>query len=472
MRVDALKVLFVLPEYGAQVRGGIARFYQHAVAGLRSAGCQADVCIASSDVSEVIADDVPIRRLEDNAVMRAEGRLSHLALFPALRRQLAIAFAAYDACSGGDGYDVVEVTDWGLLYVPWLAQGQRRAPVVVQLHGSPGQIGYKDPLIGEELSALLTRALEVTYLPRADDLQTYGIANALDWQHLLDMKVRHMLPAWPSPRSNSVLPASTAFGAVAGRLQSWKGPELLCKACRALGERSPTIFWAGADHPFQRLDQSMSDYLMTTYPEIWGRKIIPLGSQPHEITRSVQNAASFVVHPSSWDVFAFAVVEAMEVGKVVICSDQAGASCLIEHGENGFVYPGEDFSRLAELLQSVSELDQPTLLRLGENARRTIAEKLDMQKVTALRLASYAALRPHLSDVGHPWLTNVFGPRAAGGMTEAALLDNMPLKLLLNYVTRRLARRFIPAKRRVTLEPLPSRDVTALLDSLAKGGAQ
>ena len=466
-------MLFVLPEYGAGVRGGIARFYQHAIAGLRSAGCQVEVCIAALDVTEIIADGVPVRGLERKQVMAAEARLSHFSLFPALRYQLALAFAAYERCSGGDGYDVVEVTDWGLLYVPWLAQGLRPSPVVVQFHGSPGQIGYKDPLVGEELSALLTRALEVTYLPRADDLQTPGLPNASDWQRLLGKKVRHIPPAWPALLPSSAPLASKVFGMVAARVQSWKGPELLCKACRELGDRSPTILWVGGDHPFQSHDQSMSSYLTSTYPEIWGRKIIPLGSQPPEITRSVQNTASFVVHPSSWDVFPLAVVEAMEAGKVVICSDRAGSAWLIEHGKNGFVYPGQDFCRLAELLKSVSELDLPTSLRIGDQARHTIADKLDMKKITNIRLASYATLRPRRDDVGHPWLASVFGPTQTGTISEAVLLDKMSLKLLLEYTGKRLARRALRMKRgATTAPPLMPQEVTALLSSLTKGGAE
>jgi hypothetical protein len=181
----------------------------------------------------------------------------------------------------------------------------------------------------------------------------------------------------------------------------------------------------------------------------------------------VQNAASFVVHPSSWDVFALAVVEAMEAGKVVICSDQAGVSWLIEHGKNGFVYPGQDFRRLAELLKSVSELDLPTLSRIGEQARHTIADKLDMKKITNIRLASYATLQPRHDDAGHPWLESVFGPRQMGTISEDALLDRMPLKLLLGYTAKRLARRSLQTKRGATPpQPLMPQEVAALLGSL------
>ena len=466
---NTLKVLFVLPEYGASVRGRIARFYQHAIAGLRSAGCHVDVCIASSSDVEVASDDIPVRRPDPAKIVAAKDRLSHLALFPGLQSQLAVAFAAYEECLGGDGYDVVEVTDWGLLYVPWLAQGTRSVPVVVQLHASRGQMGYRDPLAGDELSDFVTRTLEVAYLPRADDLQTYGLANALDWQRLLNKEVRHIPPAWGIAGQSCPPVVLNSFGMVAARLQSWKGPELLCKACERLAEDAPTILWVGGDHPFQRLDQLMSSHLGARYPEVWGRKVIPLGSQPPEIAKLVQNAANFVVHPSSWDVFGLAVVEAMEAGKIVICSDRAGASWLIEHGKNGFVYPGNDCGRLAELLKSVPKLDVQERRRLGEEARLTIADKLDVQKVTIARLASYAALSSRGRRFGHTWLESVFAPRAASSaISVEALLDTTtPLRNVLGYAARRLARRIRRGQVEVKQTPnLTPQEVIALLSSL------
>jgi glycosyltransferase involved in cell wall biosynthesis len=463
-----LKILFVLPEFGVSVRGGIARFYQHAIAGLRSADCEVDVCIACHSDIQVAVDDIVVRRPDPAKIVAAKNRLSHLALFPGLQSQLAVAFAAYEECSGGDGYDVVEVTDFGLLYVPWLGQRKRSVPVVVQLHGSPGQIGYRDPIAGAELSDLLTRALETTYLARADDIHTSGIANALDWHRLLNREVRVIPPGWPTPGECAVSPESNSFGMVAARLQSWKGPELLCKVCEGLEEDAPTILWVGGDHPFQRPDQLMSSYLGTRYPEIWGRKVIPLGSQPPEIAKSVQNAANFVVHPSSWDVFGLAVVEAMEGGKVVICSDQAGAAQLIEHGKNGFVYPGDDCGRLADLLRSVPKLDQQERRRLGEAAQQTIADKLDLQKITKARLASYVALSSRDQKTGHSWLESIFAPGvASSAISVEALLDITPLKKLLRYVVTRLMRRVF--RNKCEVKPIPnltSQEVMTLLSCL------
>jgi hypothetical protein len=44
-----MKLLFVLPEYGTSLRGGIATFYNHLLPGLAQAGCTIDVCLATQD---------------------------------------------------------------------------------------------------------------------------------------------------------------------------------------------------------------------------------------------------------------------------------------------------------------------------------------------------------------------------------------------------------------------------------------
>ena len=59
---------------------------------------------------------------------------------------------------GGVGYDAVEVVDWGLLFVPWVTEAA--VPAVVQLHGSTGQIDFRDPSPGAALQGHVTRLLE------------------------------------------------------------------------------------------------------------------------------------------------------------------------------------------------------------------------------------------------------------------------------------------------------------------------
>ena len=108
----------------------------------------------------------------------------------------------------------------------------------------------------------------------------------------------------------------------------------------------PVIRWVGRDMPY-RTHASMSDVLAERYPDIWGKRIEPLGVRTPEETSALERSAAFVVIPSLWDVFNLATVEALAFGKVVIVSSGAGAAGLMTDGVNGFVYPAGDAPALA-----------------------------------------------------------------------------------------------------------------------------
>src|SRR5262245_11793796 len=120
-----MKILYVLPEYGPDVRGGIATFYNHLLPAIAKAGCQVGVCVAvetppgvkGNQRNEAIGQIV----VPPQVVNAAWKKLSHFAASPAARRTLALAYAAWEACAGGSAYDVVETTDFGLMFAPWLA---------------------------------------------------------------------------------------------------------------------------------------------------------------------------------------------------------------------------------------------------------------------------------------------------------------------------------------------------------------
>lgn len=268
-----MKLLFVLPEFGPNGRGGIATFYHHLIPGLVRAGCKVDICVSGPDLGEAVSDKKSCRIfVTDSALIKRNAdQLSHLAPVPAVRSALATAFAAWERCDRGAGYDIVEVTDWGMLYAPWLASTSRPR-VVVQLHGSNGQVDFYDPLEGAELAGLTTRLVEAALFGRADELQTTGPRNAESWTNLLDRPVHHIWPAWSVELGRAQNPSarqSDQYGIAVGRIQSWKGPDVLCKAAALLGSSAPEIRWVGRDHPYRRLGQSFSEYLKKTYPTVW-----------------------------------------------------------------------------------------------------------------------------------------------------------------------------------------------------------
>lgn len=439
-----MRVLLVLPEFGDDVPGGIACFYNHAAEGLLRAGHKVDVCVAAPHVEAREVNGVHVFGTDQAKIDANTARLSHFHLAPGLRHQLAVSEAAFETCASGAGYDVVETTDWAYLYAAWLTREPRRAPVVVQFHGSPGQIGYRDPLYGDELSGLMGRMIEVALLPRADDLQTPGEANALEWSEILGRAVMCLPPAWPPPPPLRTDMQQAQHGVVAARVQTWKGPQVLCEALQVLGATTAQVFWVGGDHPVGDIQTSLTEQLRIRYPDVWGKSVVPLGSRPPHVTEQMQLEAKFIVHPSTWDCFPLAVVEAMALGKVVICSKQAGSSRLIRHGENGFTFDANNPAELAALIKMVSATSWGDLAEIGAAAHQTISEALDIDSITEQRVSRFSGLAMSARPQAHPWMEDLFGPAHPG--PEMRFLDYVPLRKILKYAAARIAGRLLPGR--------------------------
>ena len=132
-----------------------------------------------------------------------------------------------------------------------------------------------------------------------------------------------MPPMWSLPSS----PAHAGREAlVVGRIQTWKGPALLCEALRSLPETFPTVRWVGRDTATAPGGGSLSSHLASRYPDVWGRRIVAGGQRPFDEVQQAMASARVVIVPSSWDVFNLTAAEAMSAGRVVVCSSGAGAT--------------------------------------------------------------------------------------------------------------------------------------------------
>lgn len=438
-----MRILYVLPEYGPGVRGGIATYYAHLLPAIVKAGCQVDVCVASESPPGVTVDrrddGIRVTFIPPDKLRAASEKVHHFAVSPGLRHSLAQAYVAWEACAGGSAYDVVETTDFAMMFVPWLANGGG-PPVVVQLHGSSGQVDYYDPISGYELSGLLARLLEAALLGRAEELQSYGAPNGREWSRLLGRHVEHIWPAWCPIETTERAPPGLDLkrsGIAVGRIQSWKGPEVLCRAVALLGDHAPNILWVGRDNPYRSPDRPMSAHLGRTYPAVWGEKVIPAGEHSREVVAAMQRAARFVVIPSNWDTFNLAAVEGMSAGKVVICSDGAGAAELIEHGVNGFRFPAKDSRALADLIVRVDEMSDAEREAMGARGQATIADKLAVETIAARRIDRYRTLKAQGTRRQQSlWGDSIFAPTVVN--SPFGFLNELPLKRILRHAVWRM----------------------------------
>jgi glycosyltransferase involved in cell wall biosynthesis len=444
-----LRLLLLTPEY-ASFGGGIATFYRGLLRSFSSLGHSVRVVEGSAlatatsrNCTSLELEGVSTEQLETSRFLRWFENFGHLSAAPTFRRHLAAAWAMWEQALEGPDFDVVEATDWGLLGVPPVVVGSH--PTILQAHASCGQIAGYDKVQGDEVSDILIRMVELAAMSAATEIQTYSPANAAFWAAQLKREVTMIRPAWSAhPRSGTSNISDR--GLVIGRLQSWKGPETLCEALRLLGPRAPAVGWIGREVDWPRSNVSASVHLASRYPDVWGKRILHESPQaPDEVQRR-QSQAMFNLVPSTWDVFNFTAVEAMVSGRPTIVSSGAGASELIEHGINGFVFPAGDPTGLAAAIDEVRSLSPERQAQIGENALETIRRELDPSRSAATRIARYqSAIEAHakLPRTLSQWMVEACSP-AANTVHEGAFLDRLPLQLLTRHVVRRAFKRLKP----------------------------
>ena len=198
-----------------------------------------------------------------------------------------------------------------------------------------------DPVRGEEVQgSLILDALQRVGVARATRVQGYSEANTRFWQCQTGSRVDCIRPAWQPLLARDEAPPRTERGLVVGRVQRWKGPEVLCDALHLLGPRAPLVDWVGRDTPFETRSTSASDHLRRKWPDVWGPVVTQRPQSSFEDTARLEAAAAFVVVPSLWDTFNFTCVEAMGSATPVMLT--GGASELIQDGVNGFTFENGD----------------------------------------------------------------------------------------------------------------------------------
>src|SRR5690348_12139099 len=249
-----MRLLLVTPEFPPQPGGGILKYYAALSEALVAAGADVSVLVATPFFSCPDYEQNGVRVVSASAdrVQWHADHLTHLAAAPQYRQWIAAGLAAAEwVAREGHRFDVIEVTDFGLLFAPLLTLDSR-PPLVVAFHGSVGQIAEHEPVARYELDGALARLTEAVLLPFVDGLYSYGPGNAAEWSRRLGREVEFFPPPLPMPQIASAdrVAAGAMSAVVVGRIQSWKGPDLLCQAVRAVGNRLPadlTIQWVGRD---------------------------------------------------------------------------------------------------------------------------------------------------------------------------------------------------------------------------------
>lgn len=177
---------------------------------------------------------------------------------------------------------------------------------------------------------------------------------------------------------------------MAGRLQRWKGMDVLLRAM-------PTVLQA---HPEARavvvggkhvLEPEYEDELDGLVRQLRLEDSVRLVGHQRNVALWMQ-AADVVVHASDHEPFGIVVIEAMALGKAVVAGAEGGPSEIITPGCDGFLAPFGDVDALARHL--ITLLGDPALRdRLGRAARRR-ARAFAPQRFAEQVVAALQQVRP------------------------------------------------------------------------------
>jgi len=438
-----LKILFVLPEYYPHSGGGISTYYLHYIKTLKNRVNEICVIVGSGYTQSddnFNVDGIKIEYLRPEIYQAYKSKFSKFDLMPEYRNNIAAAWAMWEQSKEGKGYDLVECTDFGLGFIPWLIN--HKIPVVTRLHGSSGQIDLfeKGNKIG--ITADLFRQAELLLLKKSDVLITHSTSNKIYWKNIFPEKdIAIIYPIFSVDKASLPLNQKEDYGIVCGRIQHWKGPDILCKALSEL-KKNIIVKWYGKDMPFdQKINKTTQ--LRIDYPEIWDKLVVHQKALPHDQIMEIQRRAKFAIIPSIWDMFNFTALEYIYAGTVVICSDGAGVSELIDNGVNGFKYSSNDPHELASCIEQLLKLNENEYNTIIKNAYKTLSEKLDYTKILDenIRLYKYALLlKQNLTT--NLFLSEIFKPTGTKYSIEVAL-NNLSLKILIKHISNRIRKRIL-----------------------------
>ena len=177
-----------------------------------------------------------------------------------------------------------------------------------------------------------------------------------------------------------------------GRVTKWKGQENFIEALNILIEDyNRTDFEAiilGSDQGrnvyLKRLKGLVERYRLVKKIKF----IKHINEMP--LAYSISNiVVSSSIEPEA---FGRVAVEAQSMEKPIIASDIGGSTETVLNNKSGFLYKSNDPRELAKFLNKIIELDKETLYSMGNEGRKNVVKKFDVDKMCQTTFTEYQKL--------------------------------------------------------------------------------
>ncbi len=153
-----------------------------------------------------------------------------------------------------------------------------------------------------------------------------------------------------------------------GRLDPFKGPDILLRAAALMEEEAQIVIVGGkltGDRELQQLRELAADLNIS-------RRLKFLGARPQKELPVIYSAADVTVMPSYHESFGLAAAESLACGTPVVATRSGGLTTIVRHGETGYLVPrcpGFFAERLDTLLR-----DSDLLQQMRSKARNSVLQ--------------------------------------------------------------------------------------------------
>jgi glycosyltransferase involved in cell wall biosynthesis len=158
-----------------------------------------------------------------------------------------------------------------------------------------------------------------------------------------------------------------------GRLLYDKGITEFVAAARLIRQQNPKAdFWVLGELDYDNL-AAVSEALLTDWIETG---VIKYYGNVADVRPYIADA-DVVVLPSYREGMPRAILEGVAMGKAVITTDAAGCRETVEEGENGFLVPIKNVSKLAESMQLFCNMSTEAIAAMGIKSRFKAVQEFD-----------------------------------------------------------------------------------------------
>ena len=177
-----------------------------------------------------------------------------------------------------------------------------------------------------------------------------------------------------------------------GRLTSWKGHEMFIESLNTFKQKNPEkLFLAiilGSDQGRKiykkKIQRLVEQYrLIQDIVFIDNFKNMPLAYKISDIVTSCS------IEPES---FGRVAIEAQAMKKVIVASDIGGSKETVIDNKTGFLFKAGDVIALSDKLTHIFELDETTLKSMGNEGRKNVINKFNVDKMCFSTYSEYKKL--------------------------------------------------------------------------------